>query len=822
MEMYESIRAREGTTQARIWLWRELLTSFPGFVNNTIYWSFAMFRNYVITALRNIRKFKGYALVNILGLSIGIASCLLASLWLAHEYSFDNFHDRADDLFQVLTQGDTVKDNPSTPAPLGAALESDFPDIEHVSRYGGLGELMFSHGDARFDEGGIRCVDSSFFQMFGFEFLQGNPTTVLADLHSIVITQDVAQKYFGNEEPIGKILTMDNDRDFTVTGVLAPIPSNSSISFDMAVRFEIREQRAVEETGDEMGWGWFEPQTFVQMRKGTPMDEFSEKAAGVIGRHADNEDAGISFLPLKERYQKFWNGIELAYLVLLVAVFVLLIASLNYINLETARSSNRAREVGMRKVVGAFRSSIVLQLLSESLALTLTALVVALVLASAALPLFNEISGMQLSWDSLPFASTALVSLGLLVIIGILAGSYPAFAISAFKPIVVVSGDLNRGQRGSKLRKVLVIAQFIVSILLIISAGVAYKQVSHMMNLNVGYQPQNIVNIPLKGSSASSYELLKDRLSHDSRILMISGSTAAFPYINWNTTTTQTDWSGKDEAAEPQEVYFNLVDHDLVETLQIEMVEGRSFSRDIAGDENAYLINEEMARVMGGNSIVGKYLSMWDERGPVIGVMKNFHYQPMTRPIKPLVLLLKPDRVNVLIARIQSEDVGSTIGLIEKSWGELLPNHIFEYQFLNENFASAYRQVDRIGNLVAGFAGLAVVLACMGLLSLAAYAVRARAKEIAIRKVLGAGIARVMAVLSKEVVICVLIANLIAWPLAYLLMNDWLENYAYRIKLGPSVFFISLLLTMVAALAAVSFQVVRAARANPVERLKHE
>jgi ABC-type antimicrobial peptide transport system permease subunit len=782
-----------------------------------------MLRNYLGIAVRNVTRHKGHSLISVGSLAVGMACCLMIALWMAHELSFDRFHANADDLYQVLTQGETIKDNPGTPAPLATVLAVDFPEVLHVSRYdGGLGEVLVSNGDRRFYEGGVRAVDPPFFRMFDFTFLHGDPSTALNEMYSMVISQEIAGKYFGSDNPVGQILTVNGSQGFTITGVMEPIPSNSSLRFGIAVRHEIRQQRAREETGNDMGWGWFAPQTFVQLREGTSIEDFEPKAAGVISRHTDQEDAEISFLPYVERYDQFWQASDRVYLFGFIAVLVLIVASLNYVNLTTARSAGRAREIGMRKVIGASRTDIIVQLLGETLLMTLLTALLAVFLTINLAPVVSSLTGLPFSWENLPLASTAGILVGLVVVVSIMAGGYPASVISSVQPVAAVSGSIIVGPKGKGLRRVLVVAQFTVSVLLIVAAATVSKQSEYLLGHDVGYNKDNIISIRLNGSSKASYQVLKTRLSSDHRILNVSGCTAAFPYFNWNTTTSEADWGGKNPEDEPREICINYVDYGFVEALGMGLVAGRSFSSDFPSDVSGYMINEEMAELMGGQTVAGSDLTLWSESGPVIGIMRNFHFQSLEQPIKSLVFLLKPDRVQSVVVRLQPEEIMGTVGFVEEVWNELVPDYPFEYQFLDQEFGAVYSHIERTADLVAGLSWLAVLVACMGLFGLASFAAQARSQEIAVRKILGARASQIVVTLSKELFGCITAANLIGWLVAYLALNEWLANYAYRTDFGLASCLQAFALTLAAAAITVGYQTMKAARANPAERLRHE
>jgi ABC-type antimicrobial peptide transport system permease subunit len=761
---------------------------------------------------------KGHSFINIIGLAIGLASCLLITLWILDELSYDKFHKDSQQIYHILAHG-TVKNNPVTPSPLAPALEDEVPEVVHATRYEGMLEVLLSHKEKEFYEDDLRAVDPCFFKIFTFPFLKGNPDTALKDVNSIVITESIAEKYFGSENPIGKVLTMNNQRELTVTGVIKNVPHNSTLRFDILVPHEIRRIN-MKQQGWEMNWGTFSSQTFIKLRPDCSPGDMNQKIANFIQKHEEKEHAVLSILPFTQRNLFFTGKERNIYIFSVIAFFILLIACINFMNLSTARSANRAREIGIRKVTGAYRRSIILQFLSESLLLSLIALIVAFILVAQLIPVFNAIIGVKISPGILHSPAVLLVLIGLVLFTGIAAGSYPALFLSAFQPIRVLKGNLESGAKRGILRKSLVVIQFSLSIFLIIGTVFVYKQLNYIKNRDIGYDRQHIVNVSLKGESQKFYQVLKNKLLGDKRIVSVTGTMDDLPYFGWSSGTG--DWEGKDPNKEVL-TYNNVVDYDFPETLKIEMVEGRSFSRKFTSDAGvSYLINEEMAKLMGVKSAVGARLTYWRKPGKIIGVMKNFNFLPLDTKINPFVLILDPEKIQNMVIRIQPENISSSLGFIKDTWEKTVTNYPFEYTFLDERFDRSYRGIERVGNLLNSFAVLAVFIACLGLFGLASFMAEQRTREIGIRKVLGAPVSGIVFMLSKEFTRCVLVANIFAWPVAYWALSKWLENFAYRTNIGFLTFILSGLIALIIALLTVSYKSIKAAKTDPVHALKYE
>jgi len=786
-----------------------------------------MIKNYIKIALRNIKKHKGYSFINITGLAIGMASCLLITIWVLDELSYDKFHENAATLYRVEEDQDysgKIFHVVVTPYPLAPALKDEIPEIIDATRYVYAGGLLFRYGDKAFFEDNIRAVDPSFFQMFTFLFLKGDKNTALNSPYSLVLSEKIAEKYFSDENPVGKLISVNNTHEFTVTGVMKNIPHNSSLQFETIIPYEFLKKTG--KTNEEFGSNSI--LTFIQLQKDIAAEKVKEKIFGFIRKRIPESVTSLLLMPYTRihlheyfGYTKEPGAIQYVYIFSIIALFVLLIACINFMNLSTARSANRAKEVGLRKVVGASKGHLIRQFFGESVLFSFIALVFAVIIVNFLLHAFSTLAAKELSWKVTGIGSVLVGLLLITLFTGLVAGSYPSLFLSSFQPVKVLKGDVKSGAGGSRFRKILVVVQFSLSILLIIGTIVVYKQLNYMKNKKLGWDKEHLVYIPLRTDDIKkSYEVLKTELAKDPRVLGITGTDQLPSYISSN--AGGADWEGKDPNQQVL-IGFNAVDFGFIEALKIEMREGRSFSRDFPSDlSKAFIVNEEVAKIMGKESVVGERFSFIGRQGSIIGVMKNFHYQPVQSKIEPLSITISPDNIRYILIRIPPESISASLKYIENTWKRIIPNYPFEYRFLDENFDRMYRAEERMGSLLKYFAVLAVFIACLGLFGLASFTAEQRTKEIGVRKVLGAGVSQITILLCREFLMLVLLANVIAWPAAYLVMKNWLKSYAYRTSLDLFTFAAAMAAALVIAFLSVSFQAIRAATANPVDSLRYE
>ncbi len=825
-EIYSEIVQERGLFSASLWYWGQIIKSMPSFVSNSLYWSVAMLKNYLKIISRNIRKHKGYSFINITGLAIGMACCLLISIWVLDELSYDKFHEKAQRLYRVEEDqyySGRVFHVSVTPHPLGPALVDEIPEIVDATRYVWSGGLLFRYGEKAFFEYNIRAVDPSFLQMFSFPLLKGDKNKALDSPYALVIDEDIAEKYFGKEDPLGKVITVNNAHEFTVAGVVKKVPHNSILRFDILVPYAFLEKMG----RSNLEFGSNSIGTYVELSPNATMEQVNPKILGFIKAKVPDSVTELMLMPFTRihlhsywGYEKDPGAIQYVYMFSIIALFVLLIACINFMNLSTARSANRAKEVGMRKVVGALKSHLIRQFYGESVVFAFIALVLAAGIVAAVLPAFSQFAEKELSWDVAGIGTIFIGVAAITFFTGLIAGSYPALFLSAFQPVKVIRGTLRSGAASTWFRKILVVVQFSLSILLIIGTVVVYQQLTFMKAKRLGWDREHLVYIPLRGDVKQVYDTLKVELVKDSHVLNATASSELPSYIGSN--SSNFNWEGKDPDFKTL-IGNNPVDFDFIETLKIEMKEGRSFSREYSSDvTSAFIINEEVAKLMGKDSVVGESCMFFGREGTVIGVTKNWHYQPIRRKIEPLVLYINPERTNVMLIRIPAGNIPDSLASIANIWKRVVPNYPFEHYFLDENFDEMYRREESIGTLLKYFAALAIFIACLGLFGLASFTSEQRTKEVGIRKVLGATVSNITVLLCKEFFVLVFVSNVIAWPVAYLLMKNWLQGYAYRTGLSVLIFIAAMAIALMVAFLSVSFQAIRAAIANPIDSLRYE
>ncbi len=789
-----------------------------------------MLSNYFKTAFRNFRKYKGYSFINIVGLAVGIACCILILLWVFDELSYDRFHEKGDRLYRIIVEhtfaGGAVSRYSSTPAPLAPALIEEFPEISAAFRYTTAPRFLVKYEDFRFYESGLGMADPSIWTTMSFRLLQGDPETVFQPINSIVLSETMAEKYFGEEDPIGKLLRIENQFDLIVKGIMEDVPSNSHLQFDFVMPFVL-----LEYGGQRLDqWGSNSYLTYVELAQAADPDVVNEKIRDFIKKHNPGSTATIELQKMDRIHlhsdltADFAERGDIRYVIIfsLTAFLVLVIACINFMNLATARSGNRAREVGMRKVVGAYRSDILRQFLSESVLYATLAFILAVGLVFLLLPTFSNISGKELTLNFSQGGVLYLSLIGIVILAGLGAGLYPALFLAGFNPVFVLRTKSFSGPKGRMFRRILVVFQFALSIGLIIISLVVQGQLNFIRSKPLGYNRNNVVYMRFGVQTANFYEAFKRSVQNEPSILSVT-SADQLPTAMYNSTTS-ISWPDKNPE---DKILFHTatVTHDYTQTLQLEMAEGRSFSREFPSDEKqAYILNQAAARIVGGESSpLDKPFTLWDVDGIVIGIVKDFHFQSLSTPVEPLVIRLRPvEPYTFLLIRIKGEDFPDTLQRISSAWDKVSPAFPFDPSFLDESFDDMYKTEQRLGTLFAAFTFLAILIACLGLLGLASFMAEKRTKEIGIRKVLGATVPNIVKILSVEFFVLVSVANLIAWPVAWFFMKRWLQNYAYNTGLNPLIFIGASIAALIFALLTVSFQAVRAASADPVNSLRYE
>ena len=779
-----------------------------------------MFKNYLKIAFRNIKKHKAYSFINITGLAFGMACCLLILFWVQDELSFNNFFKNSDQIYRInkkYQMGNEVSYNSSTPYPLAQAAKDKYAEIIDATKFFRTSALI-KYEDKIFNERRVCVTDSCFFEIFTFKFIKGDHQKALAQPTSMVITEAIAQKYFGDHDPIGKVVTLDNRNDFTITGVIQDIPSNSDIEFDIFVSTaKMVNPNFYEE------WGSHSLHTHVLLQQETAVKNLEQKLSEMIQERLPEEKISLTLQPLSDIHLYSIDGkkagMSYVYLFSVIAIFILTIACINFINLSTARSEKRAKEVGLRKVVGANRLQIIRQFFGESIIFTLIALAAALLLVEFFQSPFNNVTGKNLNITA--FNSSFIIGLMLIAIFtGLVAGSYPALFLSSFQPITALKGTISQRFKNKFFRKILVIIQFSLSIMLLIGTGIIYNQLQYMQKKDLGFNKENVLYLGMNRTLRENYDAFKNELLQN-RDIVGTTRTSELPTEIWSI-MRGIKWEGK-ESSEGAAFGFAAIDQDYIETMNMEIVQGRNFSIKFPSDTSNFIFNEKAINVMGMADPIGKpFVLDEDARGTIVGVVKDFHFLPLTNAMEPLILMIQPGFYREVLVKIRSDNMKKTIRHIENAWKKISPDYPFEYHFLDERFEANYRDELRAGKIFQYFVIIAIFISCLGLLGLASFTAEQKTKEIGVRKVLGASIPRIVFLLIKEFTKWVILSNLIAWPIAYFAMNSWLQNFAYRVNIGILTFILSAIVALVIAVMTVSYQSIKAALANPVESLQYE
>ena len=829
-EVYNDILESRGRAAADAWYGLQIVRSLPPFVFNALFWGSVMFRNYVKVFARNFRRRLGFSLINLAGLALGMGCCLLISLWVLDELSFDRFHSASDRLYRVESDEEfsgMTRHGTATPIPLASAMEEEIPEVEYASRFSRFGGLQLAIGDHSFFEEAVIAADPSFLRMFSFPLVEGSEDSALSAPLSVLITERMAEKFFAGGSPVGKTVRAENRLELTVTGVLRDPPANSSLQFDWVVPFAFVESRL-----NRMPEGWQNAiSTYASLRPGAPPAEVAGKITALVQRHQQDPGVKLSYTvePLTRVRLFFRTGrgllernIYYVYIFSLIGLFVLAIACINFMNLSTARSAERAREIGLRKVVGAHRADLVRQFYGESMLYVLAAVGLAFGMTALLMPAFNAVTRKELSVSALGGPAPLAAAAGIVLLTVLVSGSYPSVFLSRLRPAGVLRGSGGALARRGTLRKVLVVVQFTLSIILLVGTSVVLRQTRFLKSKDVGFDRQALVLIPLRGGVAESYPALKAELARSSFVLGVTAMSRRPDMIG--DYARDVDWEGKQPDLAVR-VSFAAVDFDFTETVGLRLAAGRDFARDRGTDlKNGFLVNEEMARRMGRPDVLGARLSMFGREGTIVGVLKDFHFQPLHERIEPLVLLPAPNAnwLGNIVIRLRPGSAGSALDDIKAAWKKAVPAFPCEYAFLGESLSRVYWREEQMARLLEFFTALAVLIACLGLFGLSSFVAEQRTKEIGIRKVLGASVPKIVLSLSNEFVRLALAACLFAWPSAYVLARAWLDGFAYRVGPGFELYLLAGLAAVGIAFATVSYQSFKAARTDPVKALKYE
>ncbi len=790
-----------------------------------------MLTNYLKIAYRSLLKNKLFSGINIFGLALGMACALLIGLWVSHELSYDRFLPGVENIYNVRVNyafgGGEVETAQYVPGPLSDAIAKDIPDVAAVTKTNGGGESLVKAIGPGNEEKSAKenghFVSAEFFDVFSFPALQGNPKAALAQLDKIIITRKLAEKYFPNKSAVGQTLQLDDDKLYTVGAVIDDLPANSTLQFDWLANLKNIEEIYMTE------WTWNSVIVYARLLPTASAAHAQASMKDIFRRYVTFDNGEVPVLhPMTDMhlYSDYKDGeiaggrVEYVRIFSLVALFILLIACINFMNLATARSSVRAREVGVRKVVGAKRASLVTQFLGESLLMSLLAAGLALFLVLSVLPAFNTLFDSQLTLD-LTDPSFWLLAGGLILVTGLLSGSYPALFLSAMRPMSILKGFTKVGVGSALFRRTLVVFQFSLSIFLIVGMLVISAQMNYLRTKNLGLDRENVVYIPLEGEfrqTPRSALYLGEVLRQPA--IASAVLTSQIP-VNVRTGTTDLAWPGK-EPKRLVEVSTMNVGGDFVRTMNITMVAGRDFRAGGAADSSSYLINEAAAQLMGMSDPVGQEITFNRGKGRIVGLIKDFHLNSMHQAIAPLVLSFYPENTRYLLVKTRAGQTPKALAALEQINKELNPSYPFNYHFVDEAYEKLYQSEQQVGTLVNYFGILAILISCLGLFGLAAFTAEQRTKEIGVRKVLGASVTSIVRLLSTDFLQLVLVALVLATPLAWWAAREWLSTFAYNVGLSWGVFALAGLLAVGVALLTVSFQAVKAALMNPVHSLKNE
>jgi len=778
-----------------------------------------MIRNYLKIAFRNLTRKKGFSFINITGLAIGIAICILIMLWVQDEYNYDKFNEKSDQIFRVLysylANGET-RQHWRTPPPMARTINEKYPDIKDAARFHNEGSVLLGVGDKKLKvQAGY--TDNSIFNIFTLPFIQGSSDHALNNPNSAVISREMAEIFFPDQDALGKVISINNDIDLTVDGVLAEVPAESHLEFDFLMQFSRLPE--VMGYGGEDDWGDFGFNTFLLLNPNASIAEVEKNINVCIDEIFPELKRKFYLQPLSNIHLYNLDGspgmMLYVYIFSSIAGFILLIACINFMNLSTARSMQRAREIGVRKVVGAVRSQLKVQFLSESILMAFLSLILAIVFIELLMSAFNELTEKQLIFNI--FNSEMLLSLlGITLFTGLISGLYPAFMLSSFKPVSVLKGSRRAGS--SIFRKILVVLQFTLSIILIFSTIVVSKQMNFIRSRNLGFDKSNVVYLPLNNIFYEKSDAFKTELMKNPDILNVTRTSSQLGLgPKWSMGIQ--DWEGNEGQ---QEINVPLIscDKDFLKTFGLEMIAGDFYTKDSYGDDEEFewILNETAVKTAGITDPVGK--SFHD--GVIKGVVKDFNFRSLHSTIQPLALLAIPEWDNYVAIKISGNAIPATLEFIEKVSNEIAPEFLFEYNFLNDEFDNLYRAEIRLGELFNYFAFFAVIISCLGLLGLSSFMIQQRTKEIGIRKVLGSSNTQVVQLLSTDFTKWVILANFVALPLAYFIMNKWLYGFAYKTDISFLVFITAGGSTLLISFFTICFQTIKAANTNPVNALKYE
>ena len=805
-----------------------------------------MIKNFFLTAFRNAFKNWTYSIINILGLSVGLAAIIYISLFVQFELGYDKFHENAEQIYRICLKGRMMNNDRNqaiTPAPMAETMRNDYPEVLNTCRINRSGDWLIVYGEKKINEKNFLFADSTFFDVFSFNLLKGDPKNVLTEPRSVVMTETGAKKYFGNEDPIGKLLRVESDTIlYKVTGLMEDLPENSHFHFDLLG--SLTTLRASKSTT----WVSHRFYTYILLRQGTEIEGFEEKMQLIIEKYVgpqveqilgitmeDFEKAGntLSYYiqPLLDihlhsdlQFEIETNGnILYVYIFISIAIFILVIASINFTNLATAKAANRSKEVGIKKVVGAMKKQLVFQFLTESFIITLVSLVVAIIVLEMFMTGLNNLVQIPLKINYLSY--WFIPSLLLLIFtVSIMAGSYPAFFLASLRPVAVLKGKLKIGVKGGVLRSVLVIIQFVVSVFILLSTYTVSDQLNYLLNKDLGFDKENILMINRSDALKNQMEAFKFELKKFPSVINVTNGNA-YPGVDF---TNIAHFLGGESTANTYFLHKAWVSYDYGKTFGFELVEGRFFSRDFSTDSNAIVINEAAVKYLGLEEPIGKIILAPVSRTefvqcPIIGVVKDFNFKSLHKTIEPAVFtLMHGNWEGVVCVKLKPENINSSISQIKDIWESFSSDYPFEYFFFDDHLKGLYKAEQRTNSIFILFSVLSILISFMGLLGLISFITEQRKKEIGIRKTFGSSSGNIVFIISKEILKLIIVASVISWPIAYWVMNNWLQDFSFRVDINYFMFIIIPILTIILSLLTVIYQTVKAAMKNPVETIRYE
>ena len=823
-EIYQNTLQEKGKVKAKAWLLCLFITSLPSFITQSISWSLEMFKNYVISFFRILKRQRLYAFINIAGLAVGLACCILISLWIKFEVSYDRFHENSEDLYQVtskiLLPNKDLHFFTNTPGALAKALKMERPEIRNASRLVDGVKMMLGTADKRFLEE-IRFVDSAFLEMFSFEFIEGNPKTAFSQPDSIVLTEKTAAKHFAEKDALGQEILFGQGKSLFVTGVIKEIPENSFLRSLCLVPVSV-----LKDLGwniDRWGGGNFD--TYVHLKEDVDLESFNAQIRDIYEKHAENwAPAKLSVRPITRIHlYELGGGGSIVYIYIFsgLAVFILLLAMVNFMNLSTARSAQRSKEIGVRKMIGANRQQLTKQILLESILVSLLSGCIAVLTAYFLLPVLNQLTGSQITFSF--NGVIALFLAGIVILTGLISGIYPAFVLSSMSPVRAVKGVIKTGKSSFLFRKGLIAFQFSLSIFMIIAMIGVNKQSKYLNTKDLGYNRDNIISIGLAREISKDFPTLQTELMRNPEILSVTRSSSTMDKPSTTTGGGAITWEGQSSGTEMPRAHLMRVDPEFIGTFNIDMLDGRFFSHEFPADRTeSVVINETALKTMDLESPIGKRITVWKRNFRIIGVIKDFHFYSLHEEIQPLIFINRYAGFKNIFVRINSQNLPGTVRFIQDKLKEIAPGYVSDLKFLDEDLNNIYVAEQRMEKLTKYFTFLAILISCIGLLGLVSFSVKQRTKEIAIRKVLGASEGNIALKLLKETLICVTVANIVVYPAAYFALRGWLRNYAYHTTLGIDVFILASSLALALAFLSVGWNVLKASFANPVDSLRYE